>query len=234
MRLAFWAAALVAIPAAAHADTHVDDFEDGSNESGWAFIRGGDIIEADGGNPGGWLHQPTFDTFAPILDVPFGADTPFHGDYRARMVSRISLDARTDGMNFGDGTGFEMSLLLRDTNGTPTDFDDDDYVYLVGPNVPLVGEGWVHYDFEIPSLEDELPDGWRGGYSGDCENFRPGVGWTDVLTSVDRVEIWWMNPCFFAAFQQWDVGADNLAIEDEGGSTPVAGRTWSGIKSFYR
>lgn len=43
------AVALFPIPATVVADVHVDDFEDGNSESGWAFIRGGDVIESTGG-----------------------------------------------------------------------------------------------------------------------------------------------------------------------------------------
>ena len=43
--------------------THtIETFEQGSNEAGWAFIAGGDVIETSGGNPGAWLHQAYYDT----------------------------------------------------------------------------------------------------------------------------------------------------------------------------
>ncbi len=227
-------AALTGAASVTVAAEFVDDFEGGANEAAWAFIRGGDTLESSGGNPGWWLHQRTYDTFAPTLESSFDGSTPFTGDYRATGVTEISFDARTDAVDFGDGSGFNMTLVLRDTNGTPTDFDDDDIAYFVGPNVPRVGEGWVSYVFDVPSQSDDaLPAGWKGGWAGDCENFRPGVTWLDIMTSVDRVEMWWIDPCFFAAFQQWNVGADNLRIAYTGGSTPVESASWSRIKSMY-
>jgi hypothetical protein len=221
----------LALPGIAGADTFVDDFEGGTNEAGWAFIRGFDVIESSGGNPGSYLHQPTYDTFAPILESLPGSGTPFEGDYVANGVSRISWDAITQDMNFPDGEGFSITLLLRDRKGT-ADVEDDDYVYFVGPNVPRVGQGWVHYDVAIPSEETDLPAGWKGGWVGDCENLRPGVTWQDVISNVEQVEIWWIDPCFFAIFQQWNVGVDNLEIEF-GGATPIVNSTWGRIKATY-
>ena len=223
-------ACLTLLPSLSNATTYVDDFEGGVNPSGWAFIRGGDTFESGGGNPGGWLHQPIYDTFAPTLDHVFGASTPFPGDYRAANVTRISLDAQTLDLDFGNGDGFRLTLVLRDAKGTPSDVTDDDYVYLIGPNVPRVGEGWTHYDYEIPSqFSGNLPPGWKGGWAGDCETLRPGIAWDDVITNVERVEFWWIDPCLFAIFQQWNVGADNIAIEYgdpagvEDGSEPGSG-----------
>lgn len=119
--------------------------------------------------------------------------------------------------DFGAG-GRNFSLLLRDTKGTASNPDDDDYAYYVGPLVPQVGQGWVSYDFPVPSQSTEsVPAGWTGGWAGDAEHFRPGVDWNDVITHADSVEFWWLNPAFFAIFQQWDVGVDNVRVT----SSPV-------------
>jgi hypothetical protein len=137
-----------------------------------------------------------------------------------------------------------MTLILRDTHGTPGILDDD-FAYFVGPNVPLVGAGWKAFDFPVPSADTSaLPAGWTGGYSGDPEHFRPGVDWNDVITSVDRVEISWLDPALFAIFQVWDIGLDNVAVHGSGAavvrngsgvnplgyastSTPTLGATWT-------
>lgn len=233
LAISFLVAAIV-FPITASADTFIDNFEGGANQAGWSFIQGGDVLESSGGNPGWWLHQPVYDTFAPILESAWGNSTPFVGDYRAANVSRIGFDAQTLDTDFGDGTGFQMTLVLRNTNGTPNDFDDDDYAYYVGSNVPIVGQGWVHYDYDIPSQSnDAVPAGWKGGWSGGCDTFRPGVTWSDVITSVDRVEMWWLDPCLFAIFQQWNVGADNIEIE-YGTATAVDEATWGKIKGQFR
>lgn len=202
------AAAIAAAATIAHADVFTDTFEDGSNAGGWHFIQGGDTIEQSGGNPGRYLHQSQYDTFAPQAKAIQG---PFVGDYRAMGVTQIGVDAITFHRDFGDPVGFEFSLLLRDTQGTD-DVDDDDYTYFVGPEVPLPGQGWKEYLFDVPANANDLPAGWKGGWVGDSENFRPGITWADVMGSVDRVEFWWINPTYFAFLANWDVGIDNASI----------------------
>jgi hypothetical protein len=189
-----------------------DTFEGGINNAGWAFAPW-DVIESSGGNPGAWLHNDFLDTFAPIVASDWEIPNAFQGDFRATRVTGISVDAITIARDFGNPVGYEFSIVLRDMQGT-ADFDDDDYAYFVGSNVPLIGEGWVGMEFLIPSQStDSVPAGWRGGWAGDGENFRPGVDWNDVITSVDRVEFWWINPANFAIFATWDVGIDNASIK---------------------
>lgn len=208
-------AATLSTATIAQADEFVDDFESGPSAGGWR-ISGGGTTESEGGNPGAWLHRNNLDTFAPIVRTTIPADTPFVGDYRDMGVTQISFDAQLLFRDWGDAVGFPMSILLRDTKGTPNDVQDDDYAYYAGPDVPLMAEGWVHYDFVIPSEStDAVPEGWSGGWAGDGENFRPGVDWNDVITNVDQVEIWWIHPAWFAILSQWDVGMDNIAIETE-------------------
>jgi len=168
------------------------------------------VVQATGGNPGQWLNNPSLDTFAPILTTDEGV-ADFTGDYRAMGVTSITFDARTDYIDFPP-VPINMSVLLRDTKGTAS-VDDDDYAYFPGEIIPQPGEGWLHYDFTIPSASlDDVPNGWFGGWVGDGENFRPGVTWGDVITSVDVLEIWWFHPAYFGIFQNWNVGIDNLTI----------------------
>lgn len=196
--------------ALADGSTTVVDFESGT-PAGWTISGGGVVVT--GGNPGRFLRSsPGLDTFAPIVRSAEG-DAAFSGDYRAMGVQSIGFDAQTIFRDFGSPAGFQMTLLLRDTHGTPS-VDDDDFAYFVGPEVPQIGEGWVGFDYAIPSEStDALPAGWTGGWAGDAENFRPGVDWNDVIVSVDQVEFWWIHPAFFAIFAMWDVGVDNISIK---------------------
>ncbi len=219
----------------ANAATFTDDFEGGNNAAGWAFLQGGDILEGSGGNPGGWLHQPVYDTFAPSVMTAPGNGTPFVGDYRAAAVSAISFDLNTLHTDFPTGDGFNVTLTLRNTHGTPDDISDDDYAYLVGPFAPEQGDGWVHFAIDVPSLSsDPVPAGWSGGWLEDCSVFRPGVDWNDVITNVDRVEISWLPPCMFAIFQQWNVGVDNIAMDYQGDPVPVVESSWGNVKRIYQ
>src|SRR5687768_16883085 len=204
---------VLVVGAAAQAQTFVDTFEGGTNTAGWTFnSQSPDVIEPTGGNPGAWLHNAGLDTFALILTNTPTIPSLFTGNLRARGVTNIGVDAITNSATFGAG-GRQFSLLLRNTRNTPNDPDDDDYAYFVGPTVPQVGEGWKSFNFNIPSQDTSaVPAGWSGGHAGDPENFRPGVTWNDVITNVDSVEFWWLHPAFFAIFQQWDVGVDNVRV----------------------
>jgi hypothetical protein len=236
------------LPAQCPPAVTTDTFEGGVNQGGWAFILGADRIEPSGGNPGAWLHNDNYDTFAPILYTTREGGSAFVGDLRAKGVISIGLDARTDATSFGPPTGFQMSLLLRDTKGTG-DPTDDDYAYSVGPQVPLPGQGWIRYQFAVPSSSTAaVPAGWSGGWAGDPAQFRPGVTWSDVITNVDRVEFWWIDPQLFAIFRTWDIGADNVTITRarlaratvangtginpvtlSAATLPVLGTTWSSV-----
>ncbi len=109
--------ALVLLAPAALAQ--VDDFDGGANPNGWTFaVSPPDVIESSGGNPGGWLHNATVDSFAPILQIGAGATSAFVGNLRAKGVTRMGLDAITNSATFG-ADGRNLAILLRDTKGTP-------------------------------------------------------------------------------------------------------------------
>jgi len=165
---------------------------------------------------GGFLHQATADTFYPI----WTSNSPsFVGDFRAAGVTELEFDARTINTDFGDGTGFEMSIQLIDTKGTGSPADDNS-ACLVGPNIPLVEGGWKHFDFPIPSADvSALPAGWVG-------SFQAGDDWNDLITNVTEIKIIWSDPSLFAIFQQWNIGLDNITMHAAGTATV---RNGSGI-----
>lgn len=195
----------------AQSGSSTDEFTAGANPNGWNFASF-DVLEATGGNPGGWLHVSNLDTYYPILETGASAAAPWVGDLRASGVVRIAFDAitlRTDFNTFGN----PMTVLLRDTKGT-FDVSDDDYAYALGDEMPLVGAGWKHFEFAVPSRSTTaVPPGWKGGWAGDGDSFRPGVDWNDLIVAVDRVEVWWNDPTYFSIFQNWEAGVDNLTIE---------------------
>jgi len=112
----------------ATADTYAEDFEGGTNISGWTFGNCYDEIEISGGNPAYWLHNDYLVTFGPILVCDFYADY-FTGNYRAMNVTSVSIDGRSDFIEWG--STINMSVLLRCTNGTPGVFEDDDFAYFL-------------------------------------------------------------------------------------------------------
>ena len=122
-----------------------DGFTGGVNQGGWIY-NGSETFPPTEGNPGAWMHQSFASTFAPVFVTQTSV---YDGDYRAAGVSRLTFDARLVSKNFGDGSGFSMSILLRDTKDT-ADVTDDDYAYFVGENVPIQGTGWKSFDFGDP------------------------------------------------------------------------------------
>lgn len=218
----------------AQSGTATDTFDQGTNPNGWNFAPW-DVIETAGGNPNGWLHGDQLDTFYPILESGAAPGWPWISDYAVTGVTRISLDAQTLHTDFPVAGGFQLTLLLRDTKGT-ANVDDDDYAYSVGPEIPLPGAGWKHFDFSVPSRSAvSPPPGWKGGWAGDGDNFRPGVTWQDLMSDVKRIEIWWSDPTRFAIFQNWGVGVDNLEIAWEPALTlaaPVPGA--AGVVNSFR
>lgn len=217
------AALLLFLPLELISDTFTDDFEGGVNHGGWYYNQN-EILESTGGNPGWWLHNPLIDNFAVIFKSTWNV-SEFTGDYRTMGVDDFSFDARLIGYSIP----IEMSILLRNTHGTPGNVDDDDYAYFPGALIPPGDGTWTSYDFPIPSQStDSVPAGWFGGWVGDPENFRPGVDWNDVVTNVDRVEIWFWHPAYFGIFASWDAGLDNVAISSNPSALPRT--TWANIK----
>ncbi len=183
------AVAALALPPALCAETVVIGFDPGSNEAGFAMC-GCDVVEEEGGNPDFWLRAPVLDTTTPVVLNDASVDSDFNGDFRAMGVTRLAIDALLLHSDF-PVEGRLFSVLLLNDRGTP-DFEDDDWAYFVGPDpIPEIGEGWVRYEFAIPSQStDPVPEGWGGGHPGDPENFRPGVDWNDIVTAVSQVQFW--------------------------------------------
>jgi len=211
----------LALAPAAAAVTAVDqitvDFESGlPTVAGWSFQPTDTLVA---GPTGQALHQAYVAPNPTLTIEPQLATTPWVGDLRAAGVTRISLDAATQMTSAGVGAGFAMTVLLRDTKGSELDYDDD-FVFFVGPEIPLSGAGWKHFDFDIPSASTEAsPAGWSGGWYGDSNGFRPGVEWSDVITSIDEIEICWGYNG--AIHHYWDVSADNLVLEHDPSTSAI-------------
>jgi len=221
------AAAALLLPALALADTFTDDFEGGLNVGGWNY-NPGDVIEMSGGNPGAWLHNDFIDNFAVIFDGAWNAPF-FTGDYAAMGVTNVSFDARMD----GETVPMPMTLLLRDGKGTPGDFTDDDYAYVLGDLIPQTVGTWESYDFPVPSQVGDLPAGWTGAHYFDSGSFSPGYTWGDLMANVERVELWFWNPEYFGIFRIWDAGIDNVSITTQA-PVSIEPTTWGAVKGLFR
>ena len=198
---------LAAAPALA--DTFTETFDGGSNVGGWTFGTGNEVIESGGGNPGAYLHDLFVDTFAPQPRT--SQPSIFTGNLRQLGVSRIGIDLITFSVDFS-AEGRPLTLMLISDQGTPADPDDDWAAYLMGPsNVPLPGEGWISYSFNVPSQETSLPAGWATLAFGSSSPPEP--DWNQVITNVAELRFFYGDPTMFFIFQGWNLGLDNPTID---------------------
>lgn len=201
----------LALTTAAHA-SYTETFTGGSNAAGWDWGFG-NSIPVSGGNPGEYLQAEDLDTVGPILATTIGVSSPFVGNLRSTGVTGMSLDVRVESTDFPfGGEAFSMTLMLVSDKGNDV-WEDDDWAYIVGNMIPQIEDGWVHYNFDFDATSDALPAGWvaRNGENDD-QTFHAGVTWADVVSNVDQVRFSMLDPEWFAIFQQWTVGADNVTV----------------------
>jgi hypothetical protein len=220
------AALLAAVPVLA--DTFVESFDGGSNVGGWTFGAPFETIEADGGNPGAHLHADGLDTYAPYARTTLGEESVFTGDFRARNVTGLGIDLRTYYVDFSAAER-PLALLLYHDNDTPGDVSDDWAAYTLGADAPTPADGWLSYDYGIPSQAPDLPAGWSwldvGGSS-------PAFDWQELITDVDAVMFAYGDPTWFYIFQMWTLGLDNPRLTS--GSVATAPATLGEIKALFR
>ena len=177
---------------------------------GWSFGFG-DMVNPTGGNPNGYLNSVGLDTFAPIASTDLGLMNTYVGDvdYSALEVTSIGVDVIVNAVDFSAGER-PLTLFLINDNGSPFHLGDDIAVSFTGTDfVPEPGEGWRSFDFAIPSTSPTLPDGW---VLRDFSGATPTFDWTDVITDVDRIELFYGDPDFFFIFQVWNTGIDNFTF----------------------
>ena len=204
----------LALTSGARAQSYTETFTSGTNAGAWTYGNPADTTESTGGHPGYYLHNPDIDTFAPQLRTGDGVASAFTGNYRARRVVSLELDLETFSTQFSFSR--QLSLILEDDAGTPTDPTDDCSVYVVTDQlVPQVAEGWKHFRVPVPSQSTTLPPGWvvMGNCAGSAD-----AAWNSVITGVDRVRWFYGDPALFYIFDLWDVGADNIRIAEEVGT----------------
>ncbi len=200
--------ALIASTTNTLAQTTVEEFTGGSNQGGWTW-GAGDQIVATGGNPGAYLRTTVLDTFAPQPRTSAGTSSVFTGGYRARGVTSVGIDLVTMSTQFPFAR--EVTLMLENDAGTPGNTSDDFVVYRITPGfVPQPGAGWASFDVNVPSQSTVLPAGWQvlqGAGTADAV-------WNSVLTNVSRVRWFYGDPTFFFIFDIWQVGMDNPRITE--------------------
>jgi hypothetical protein len=223
--------ALLGATTAAGAGSVVDTFEGSQNIGGWAFFPG-DEFALQGGNPGAFLSAPALDVPIPVARTTVAS--AFTGNYRANRVTSIGGDLLTTYVQWG-AEPLPVALLLRSDNGTPADNLDDWGAYCLGPDLPLPGEGWIHYSFAVPYDSLDLPPAWAFVAFG--PSAPPDPQWDDLITDVAQLWFCFGDPTFSYVFQLWSVGLDNARIEFEGTVGVDEGAessSWSAVKALYR
>lgn len=196
----------------------IETFDSGNGEGHWAIFYPGwpVFVNAGGGNPGAYLTNQQGSWAAPVVRSNF-APSIFTGNYRALNVESIGIDLRIFLTQAQPHPDFSMTLMLSHDNGTPGTTADDTWIYYnSGQSIPFPGDGWLSYDFIIPSQLDlplgQLPPGWQ--YYSDF--FTPPLAnhtWGEVMENVTT--IWFIgmsDPGAIGALLNWVVGADNIRI----------------------
>lgn len=190
-----------------------ETFENGAG--GW-FLNGNQVL-FDGGNPGRYLGVPLVDSFGLRLNTTTG---PLMGDLTRFAALEFSLDMRT--FQFSSLGGLPLDPRSRPFalefvdfgDGTPADRAS---VFVVGPHLPFVQDGWTNLTFSVPTTTGaELPAGWGGTGDFDQSTFEPILPahrtFESVMGSVDEVRITTFVPGMIFGFALYEMGVDNLVV----------------------
>jgi hypothetical protein len=157
------AAALVATQVLSGGTTIVEDFEDGTNEAGWTWGTGNELIVPDFGNPDAYLTDLTLVTFTPIASTGLGVSSEFTGNYRQRGVISVGIDLIIFDSNLPYGNR-PLTLILYNYNGTPFNFDDDFGAFFIGDkDVPDPGGAPASSPSPRPPIRAGSPSGSTAG-----------------------------------------------------------------------
>ncbi len=197
------------------------DFEDG-NTSGWTANGVPTLFEV-GGNPGQYMGVPYLDFWGVSLSAREEQSQVFGDLNRYAASLRISVDVRVIALdNFNgepvDPTNYPLALQIWNESIAA---DEPVSVWVLGPTLPAIADGWTRVTFDIPAPEQfALPTGWAGTGASNPDTFESmlpeGVGYRDVLSNVSRLDITTLIPGFFYGANFWEVGWDNLRVERVG------------------
>jgi len=218
---------LAAKATATETNTFVETFDGHKNVGGWSFhTTHRPVFEKDGGNTGGYLRDSLVVTFAPSPGTTIGDTSIFHGNYREKKITSVGIDLRSIYYEY-DITSRYLTLIVMNDNGTPEDLEDDWGAYFIG-DVKLPSKyvawlttdeeneaGWVSYDFDIPSQQGQLPDGWNFFRVYVSSGQQPGGSWVELMQDVSYIQFYYGDPVLYYILQSFDLGLDNARISWE-------------------
>lgn len=194
-------------PAPAQCGTSfVEGFTNFSNVGNWVWPGLFQAGLSSGGNPHFRLYSEVLSVERPTLRTTLPAE--FGGDYRAREVTSLGVDLRTD-LAPDDVLSRRLALRLETDSGTPSDPTDDLFVEVLSGRLPARGGPWVSYLVDVPSDSPVLPPGWRSDPS---SPLTPDATWNAVVQSVTRVSWILGDPQVSYPVDLWRLSADNPRI----------------------
>ncbi len=210
MRLVAAGALTLGATRAALADTTNFD----SGDDGWS-VSGRNTVVSDNGNPGANMDVVLIDVFG--ADIRNTTNPAFLGDYTARGAIRLTVDVRTDFIDFfGTPVTRELVVELRDNTPSSTGAP---YVS-VWASLGILDEtrpGWRTYAIDLLDPNSTtLPAGWGGTGDEDPVTFEPRLPadrtFTSVLASVDELHFTTFVPGFFFGFTNFGMAVDNVGF----------------------
>lgn len=231
-------ALVLAMSTAAFAQNGIyEDFEDGVIDGGWNWSDWGDTVELSGGNPDAYGQSP--EIWVPTPTYFGGWDAPgWTGNYTAMGVTGFSIDIMTIWTQNNWFAEYPLFITIMNHMGTPGDIGDDVFVYYYQYNAPAAGAGWASYQWDIPSDfvggGGELPAGWDGGNWASPTVFPSDMTWQDMMANVGRLEIRMLAMDYFATFEPYQMGADNVELYYSTGAVATEGVSFGSLKSLYR
>jgi hypothetical protein len=214
-----------------------EDFEDGVIDGEWRW-SGSDFIEPTGGNPGGYGRCSEIWVPTPVYFGGWDA-AGWTGDYQAMGVTGFSIDIMTIATANYNLAYYPLFIAIMNHMGTPDDITDDVFVYYNPDayNAPAAGTGWASYHWDIPSdfvgAPGELPPGWMGGNWTTQTVFPADMTWQDMMNNVGRLEIRMLYMDYAAAYEPYEMGADNVVLYYENGVVPTRNMSFGSVKSLF-
>jgi len=176
------------------------------------------VIEATGGDPGGYLDSevsspiPTWSTastrFQPGVDDDAKRDSVFVGDYYANDVDHVSADLQVyQAGSWTPGRTVTLHLMSWDVATNSLAFEAFNSL----PDIPTVPMGWHHYKFDVDARSARVPSGW---------DFRRGDGtpgtdaeWATFMHQIDAVGFGYWKPGYvYPSLGLWKLGIDNIHV----------------------
>jgi hypothetical protein len=176
------------------------------------------VIEASGGNPGGYLHGevasaiPTWSTastrYQPGVADADKRDSEFVGDYQGRGITYLGADLEV--IQAGSWTADRaVTLVLRRWDAATDSIAYEATSTL--PDLPQVPQGWQHYEFKVDAGAAKIPPGWvfthgDGTPGSDAE-------WASFMQQIDMVGIGYWKPGYaYPSLGVWQLGLDNVYV----------------------